>query len=104
MKRKHKPVISRLQVGVVGNVGHETSGAKVDDLDTKWPLHGIYEHDVLGLEVRVDQTQGLQLGQGNQYLKGDVCGCVEEHEYVSSPLMNIRRPMNYAKHEKPQRP
>lgn len=71
MRTKHKPVISRLQVGIAGNVGHETSRAKVDDLDTKWPLYRIYEHDVLRFKVSMDQTQGLQLGQGDKHLKGD---------------------------------
>ena len=48
-------------------VGDEAGGAEVDDLDLA-PRVGL-DQDVLGLEVGVDEAQGVEEGQRGQHLE-----------------------------------
>ena len=47
-------------------------GAEVDDLHTVRLSEGIHQHDILWLQISVDQPQALQLHQGCGHLDNDM--------------------------------
>jgi len=63
--RSTSPVVSGLQVGGAHCLGDMAGRAKVDDLDPVGLSGRVHQHDVLRLQVGVDQTQTLQLLQSS---------------------------------------
>ena len=50
-------VVAGLEVGVAHRLAHVARRPEVDHLDPVGLPHGVHQHDVLGLQVRVDQTK-----------------------------------------------
>lgn len=68
MQQAGLPVVSALEVGGGIALGARGGRPKVNDLHSEWLSLGVDQHDVLWLEVSVDQTQFLQLCQARQHL------------------------------------
>lgn len=71
MQQVGLPVVSALEVGGGIALGARGGRPKVNDLHSEWLSLGVDQHDVLWLEVSVDQTQFLQLCQARQHLTKD---------------------------------
>ena len=57
----NSPVVSGLQVSGANSLGDMAGRTKVNDFDSVGLSSGIHQHDVLWLQVSMDQTQRLQL-------------------------------------------
>ena len=72
IRAKNSPIVARLEVRRTDRLRDVTGRTEVDDLDTEREADGVDQHDVLGLQVGVNQTKILQLEQRRQNLK-----CIE---------------------------
>ena len=61
-------VVARLEVRVADGLAHVAGRPEVDHLDSVRLPHGVHQHDVLWLQVGVDQTELLQFQQSGENL------------------------------------
>ena len=71
IRSKNSPVVAGLEVRRAHRLRDVTRRTEVDDLDAEREADGVDEHDVLGLEVSMDQSEVLQLEQRRQHLLCD---------------------------------
>lgn len=86
---KLRPVISGLQVGGANRFGDVAGGAKVDDLHPVRLPQRVHQHDVLGLQVGVDQAQALQLHQSSGHLLQDGPDALEHQRAELAVLQEV---------------
>lgn len=86
---QHSPVVSGLQVGGAHRLGHVARRAKIDDFDSVRLSQRVHQHDVLRLQVGVDQAQALQLHQRRGHLLQNGPDALEQQRAELAVLQEV---------------
>lgn len=86
---QYSPVVSGLQVGGAHRLGHVARRAEINDLDSVRLSQRVHQHDVLRLQVGVDQAQALQLHQRRGHLLQNRPDALEQQRAELAVLQEV---------------